>query len=201
MIIVLPRRSLPPSGVRKNYITGVPRLSQSTNKVDEQEDKQLIIGFDFGTTFSGIAYGFTSTPDADPICITDWPGREGHELKKVPTLMRYLDDGTFQWGYKVDPTSTDKIEGIKLLLDPSQSRDSLALNLVGTHTVLKRLGKKPVEVAGDYIREVYKHAMAKIEDAWPSGYISGFKKTFVLSVPAIWSDMAKDLTVKVSHPL
>lgn len=40
----------------------------------ESED-QLIIGLDFGTTFSGIAYAFSKAKDSKPISIMDWPGK------------------------------------------------------------------------------------------------------------------------------
>ena len=41
--------------------------------VHESED-QLIIGLDFGTTFSGIAYAFTNSVKPDLVSILDWPG-------------------------------------------------------------------------------------------------------------------------------
>jgi hypothetical protein len=43
-------------------------------KFDDLED-QLIIGLDFGTTYSGIAYCFYN-PNEKPevVSITDWPG-------------------------------------------------------------------------------------------------------------------------------
>lgn len=39
-----------------------------------QSEDQLIIGLDFGTTFSGIAYGFSKGTNAEPVSILDWPG-------------------------------------------------------------------------------------------------------------------------------
>lgn len=41
--------------------------------IHESED-QLIIGLDFGTTFSGIAYAFTKSTKPDLVSILDWPG-------------------------------------------------------------------------------------------------------------------------------
>jgi hypothetical protein len=39
-----------------------------------QSEDQLIIGLDFGTTFSGIAYGFSKGTNPEPMSILDWPG-------------------------------------------------------------------------------------------------------------------------------
>lgn len=36
--------------------------------------EQLIIGLDFGTTFSGIAYAFATSSKPDLFTILDWPG-------------------------------------------------------------------------------------------------------------------------------
>lgn len=43
-------------------------------KVYVSEDK-LVIGLDFGTTFSGIAYAFSNEKSPDLVSIMDWPGR------------------------------------------------------------------------------------------------------------------------------
>lgn len=39
----------------------------------ESED-QLIIAFDFGTTFSGIAYAFKNDDKPEVVSVDDWPG-------------------------------------------------------------------------------------------------------------------------------
>src|SRR5579862_6204474 len=165
------------------------------NTRGDDEDK-LIIGLDFGTTFSGIAYIFTSSENPNPISITDWPGNKGRNPPKVPTVISY-QKGSFAWGYELEQTSHEKIEGIKLLLDPDQPKP-LYVPHSNTKAELSRLGKPPIDVAADYIRAIYKHAFTKIESAWPGDYLSMLSKEFVLSVPAVWSDKAKDSTLKVS---
>jgi hypothetical protein len=62
---------------------------------------------------------------------------------------------------------------------------------------IKRLGKPPVDVAADFIGAMYKHAMARIESRVPKEYLGICQKQFVLTVPAVWSDKAKDTTLKV----
>lgn len=60
---------------------------------------------------------------------------------------------------------------------------------------LGRLGKSAVEIATDYISAIYKHAMTRIESRIPADYLQMCEKKFVVSVPAVWSDKAKDLTL------
>jgi hypothetical protein len=38
-------------------------------------EDRLIVGLDFGTTFSGIAYAFTDKDKAEIVPIVDWPGK------------------------------------------------------------------------------------------------------------------------------
>ncbi|KAI1175764.1 actin-like ATPase domain-containing protein [Nemania sp. FL0916] len=50
---------------------------------------RLIVGVDFGTTFSGVAAVYTSTPD-DVEIIKTWPGGNGITSDKVPTEISYI---------------------------------------------------------------------------------------------------------------
>lgn len=57
------------SRTKNNNLTAV----MDSLNIHESED-QLIIGLDFGTTFSGIAYAFTKSSKPDLVSILDWPG-------------------------------------------------------------------------------------------------------------------------------
>jgi hypothetical protein len=105
----------------------------------------------------------------------------------------------FTWG--LQKHTGEIIEGIKLLLDVDQPRP-LWLPKGSVEAGLQRLGKSPVEIAGDYMTAIYEHAMSKIDSAAPEDFMKKCQKQFVLSVPAVWSDKAKDPTLQVSptHP-
>ncbi|KAI1374961.1 actin-like ATPase domain-containing protein [Hypoxylon crocopeplum] len=168
----------------------------------ESEDK-IIIALDFGTTFSGIAYAFNNLgkrPQINPIL--DWPGLEGHRQPKVPTLISYdpEDPKKFKWGGQVSWRS-EAIQGVKLLLDPDQRRPVYL-----PKSELKRLPKDPIDVAADFIGAIYSHALSKIQSAGVKDYFDFCQKQFVLSVPAVWSDKAKDRTLRAAkkagiHPV
>lgn len=44
---------------------------------------QLIVGIDFGTTFSGVAFAFVTNTEAREDIITEWPGAGAHAKQKV----------------------------------------------------------------------------------------------------------------------
>ena len=105
----------------------------------------------------------------------------------------------FQWGYDLDREAGEKIIGIKLLLDTEQERPWYnRKGIDATQAELNKLGKPAIEVAADYISAIYQHAIKNIEAKYPSGYVSMLDKQFVLSVPAVWSDKARDSTFQVS---
>jgi hypothetical protein len=147
---------------------------------------------------NSVAYAFSDKPD-DVYSITDWPGAQGRSVPKAPTVIRYENRGkTFKWGYELSRSTEEKIEGIKLLLDPDQRRPLFdSTSAATTEAELTKLAKPPVSVASDYIGAIYQHALKVISGKYPKDYLDMLDKQFVLSVPAVWSDKAKDLTMKV----
>lgn len=126
-------------------------------------------------------------------------GLEGYRQPKVPTLIMYddKDPSIFKWGGQVnwrDPA----VRGVKLLLDPTQERP-LYVPAYSLKKDPKAKSKAPVDIAADFIGAIYKHALSVIESAGLKDYFDLCEKDFVLSVPAVWSDKAKDLTLKASH--
>ncbi|KAH8654245.1 hypothetical protein BGZ61DRAFT_500616 [Ilyonectria robusta] len=170
-------------------------------------EDRVVISLDFGTTFSGIAYAFCN-PAKKPVVTTivDWPGLEGRTQPKTPTKISYAPDDAkqFKWGGQLD-WEDDCVCGVKLLLDPDQP-EPLYLPTGNKKKEIKRLPKNPVDVAGDFIGAIYTHAMTKIESKVPREYFLLCEKQFVLTVPAVWSDKAKDNTLRAAkkagiHPV
>jgi hypothetical protein len=50
---------------------------------------QLIVGIDFGTTFSGVAFAFATNNEAKEDIITEWPGAGNLTKQKIPTVLYY----------------------------------------------------------------------------------------------------------------
>ncbi|KAF2102251.1 actin-like ATPase domain-containing protein [Rhizodiscina lignyota] len=164
----------------------------------DRDPRRLVIGLDFGTTFSGIAFAFAGKPE-EIHCVLDWPGATGRQFPKAPTLVQYGKQG-FAWGYQVEPTAEGVVSCVKLLLDPGQSHQSY-----DPKRMFKKvpqppdLPKAPVDIATDYIRAMYSHALVYIEQKLGKEYMELLSKEFVLTVPAVWSDKAKDLTIKAAE--
>ncbi|KAI0528130.1 actin-like ATPase domain-containing protein [Xylaria bambusicola] len=180
-------------------------VSRALTPADAED--RVVIALDFGTTYSGIAYAFSNPGrKTEVVPIVDWPGLEGHRQPKVPTLVGYdpKDPTKFKWGGQVD-WRNDAVHGVKLLLDPSQPRP-MYLPTSNVKTELKKLPKDPVDVAADFMGAIYSHALSKIESASIKDYFHMCQKQFVLSVPAVWSDVAKDKTLRAAkkagiHPV
>jgi hypothetical protein len=86
---------------------------------------------------------------------------------------------------------------MKLLLDPDQVKP-VYVPATNTKSELKKLGRPAVEVAADYIRALHDHALERIATKVPGSYLENdVRKKYVMSVPAVWSDKAKDTTLRV----
>lgn len=178
----------------------VDTFSDYLKNVDITKDdgvERLVVGLDFGTTYSGVAYAFTTKPD-QIYTINDWPGAKGRTSPKCPTLIKYNANDSYMWGFELDRTTGERIEGIKLLLDPDQPKP-LYVPAINTEAELKRLGKPAVAVATDFIHAIFQHALRKIEAKYPKSYLEMLDKQYVLSVPAVWSDKAKDATLRAAR--
>lgn len=85
-------------------------------------DRKIIVGIDFGTTYSGVAWAETQRPDRR-VAITAWPAsrtsREGESSDKVPTKLRYNGDNV-EWGFTIPSNAPpdEIIEWFKLCVSP-----------------------------------------------------------------------------------
>lgn len=96
--------------------------------------------------------------------------------------------------------AADKITNLKLLLDPDQPRPYLVPTYVEDE--IARLPKSPVEVISDYMGAIFKHAIAEIEaESLDPAFLDNFERHFVLTVPAVWSDKAKSMTLEARYIL
>ncbi|KAI0125684.1 hypothetical protein BJ170DRAFT_684939 [Xylariales sp. AK1849] len=179
----------------------VDKLSEKFQKLSARNipgGDRLIIALDFGTTFSGVAYAFTNDPEK-VYTVDSWPGGDDRIVPKTPTTLLYENGSKdkFQWGYQLDQTLEEKIVGLKLLLDPDQKRPYWIPTNVEAE--MAKLPKDVLDVASDYIRVIFEHALKEIEKGYLPDFIRNFAKQYVLTVPAVWSDKAKDMTLRAAR--
>ncbi|RPA76194.1 actin-like ATPase domain-containing protein [Ascobolus immersus RN42] len=179
------------------------------------ERHRLIVGVDFGTTYTGIAYLHSQNTDANEIeIISSWPGRNGmvdnRTLEKVPTEISYHVGTPKEWGYQL-AAGTHRYGCFKLLLDgrTPQRPGSLADAPPSYDTIMMDSGNANAElglppgrsastVTSDFLRFVYTHLMDKLQQRMPKT-LQSTPIHFVLTTPAVWSHEAQNATSQAAR--
>ncbi|KAL1307037.1 hypothetical protein AAFC00_005660 [Neodothiora populina] len=166
----------------------MPRTSVSrTNKVDPGK---LLVAVDFGTTFTGVAWLYTGQPRSTYL-MQQWPHHAGND-EKVPTVIRYHEDGSHRWGFQID-TSDLRHEWFKLGLCPEANQTSKLSRQYPSRTALIRSeGEANEKIVIDYLNCLSKHIDFVLTNSLPDHLLRNTNRDFVLTVPAMWSDKAKE---------
>ncbi|KAM7207415.1 hypothetical protein V8F20_002295 [Naviculisporaceae sp. PSN 640] len=168
------------------------RLEQQHISGDDEDDV-LVIGIDFGTTFSGAAWATAADLRSDQInLITTWPGT-GREEGKAPTELFY-EDGNVLWGYEV-PSDADPARWFKLLLLKDEDIDKelrYSEFLVRARRTLLHHNKSAEDAVADYLRMLWQHVVESIIRARGEFVVDAMTFHVVITVPAIWKDYARD---------
>jgi molecular chaperone DnaK (HSP70) len=169
------------------------------------EDK-IVICVDFGTTYSGVAAAYSATPDEIDI-VKSWPGGNGITSDKVPTEIAYdlcksdEDDNAnavgVRWGFQFKPHET-RLRCIKLFLQRTSSLPHFVSPLE-TAAQLRKCGRTVMDAVTDYLKKIYEHTMETMVRRYGESFMKTTKVDFVLTVPAIWSDAAKNATLQAAE--
>ncbi|OTA67942.1 actin-like ATPase domain-containing protein [Hypoxylon sp. EC38] len=155
-------------------------------------DGMLVIGIDFGTTFSGAAWATLADFMANQVhLITRWPGM-GEEQGKVPTELFYENDEVI-WGYDV-PADSDPVRWFKLLLLKDEDLDSDLRSceyILRGRRMLRENEKTAVDLVVDYLRGFWEHVLSEIIKARGSSLIDALRFHVVITLPAIWKGYAR----------
>ncbi|EAQ84164.1 hypothetical protein CHGG_10568 [Chaetomium globosum CBS 148.51] len=163
-------------------------------------ERKIIVGIDFGTTYSGVAWAETQRPDRR-VAVTVWPisktTREGESSDKVPTKLWYANgNDNPDWGFSIpmNAPSDEVVEWFKLDLDPSLQSMGTAVTSAAT-----RGGRNVDKLVADYMSALTDHLMYTLREKLGEGVVKSTALEFVVTVPAIWSDLAKDKTKQACH--
>ncbi|KAK5175088.1 uncharacterized protein LTR77_000225 [Saxophila tyrrhenica] len=172
------------------------------------QDK-LIVGVDFGTTYSGVAAAYSATPD-DVDIIKTWPGGNGITSDKVPTEISYdmkepVSEGTngtkasrqIRWGFQFKPEEP-RLRCVKLFLDRNQKLPHFVSPLE-TAAQLRKCDRTVMDAVSDYLTKIYEHTMETLTRRYGESFMSTTEVDFVLTVPAVWSDAAKNATLQAAE--
>ena len=156
--------------------------------------------------------------DIELIC--DWPGnRRNAANEKVPSQTAYgkFPGGkrTYDWGTwgNLIPATAPRQAWTKLQLDKEKKPHGLQMLLALLSNDLGKLdlaqagdegednpplypGKEPEDVVADFLTGVKDHVFDSIEKSVGQRLFRTLSVDVVITVPAVWSDRAKELTFK-----
>ncbi|GKZ59285.1 hypothetical protein AnigIFM49718_005154 [Aspergillus niger] len=161
---------------------------------------QLIVGIDFGTTFSGVAFAFATNNEAREDIITEWPGAGTHTKQKIPTVLYYDQyQKVVGWGPDIAdalaPTGypkqgVQKVEWFKLQLMLSGNTYIDPINLPPLPP-----GKSEIDVAADYLFKLRQAMRAQLQKTLGEVFTREERNIrYYITVPAIWNDAGKAAT-------
>ncbi|KAK5081577.1 hypothetical protein LTR05_007708 [Lithohypha guttulata] len=161
---------------------------------------QLIVGIDFGTTFSGVAFAFATNTEAKEDIITEWPGAGNQTKQKIPTVLYYDQyQKVVGWGPDIAdalaPTGypkpgVQKVEWFKLQLMMSGNTYIDPINLPPLPP-----GKSEIDVAADYLFKLRQAMRLQLQKTLGEVFNREERNIrYFLTVPAIWNDAGKAAT-------
>ncbi|KAH6895964.1 hypothetical protein B0T10DRAFT_545558 [Thelonectria olida] len=161
---------------------------------------EIIVGIDFGTTYSGVSWAVNEGLKKIRL-ITDWPnlGEAIANQDKVPSTISYNNGQVANWGYEVT-FRDESFKWIKILLEPNSKYATTVQEVRDSNELLRRLGKTAEEVVRDYLREIWRYTKEDIRKrVGDNDWENNFSIHIVFTVPAMWSHLAKDKTLKVAR--
>jgi molecular chaperone DnaK (HSP70) len=182
-------------------------------------DPLIVVGIDFGTTFSGAAWARSGKPDRTAT-ITNWPTklRGNHDVEKAPTQIAFAEHHSSSpsgpltfvsirrqrqhqhselaepvWGYNI-PADQAALKWFKLLLledkdIPESVRDSH--HLKDARAALDASGKQVIEVVSAYLKALWAHIVTGIKRTIGDMLFSISTIQVVITLPAIWPHYAQ----------
>ncbi|USP81405.1 hypothetical protein yc1106_08679 [Curvularia clavata] len=158
---------------------------------------RLVIGLDYGTTYTGVSFCEVSNPPTDRQhieVIHDWPSRHGKvgTREKVPSEVAYLDEG-LRWGCDIPPHEKRHM-WTKLELDNRGTGE--AAKIIGEMSSQSQTRRPAVEIIADFLAQIKAHLIKNLDDKYGKELWRTLPITLVVTFPAVWSDIAKHRTMQ-----
>ncbi|KAI9833962.1 MAG: hypothetical protein M1826_005867 [Phylliscum demangeonii] len=197
------RPGVPPAGMPPQPVPYPSTNNPNAVEVEgtNRSKAQLIVGIDFGTTFSGVAFAFASNNnEAKEDIITEWPGAGNQTKQKIPTVLYYDQyQKVVGWGPDIAdalaPTGypkpgVQKVEWFKLqlMLSGNTYIDPISLPPLPP-------GKSEIDVAADYLSKLRQAMRNQLQKTLGEVFTREERNIrYFLTVPAIWNDAGKAAT-------
>lgn len=145
-----------------------------------------------------------------------WPGGNGITSDKVPTEISYTQSGprppsasttsslpsfadnplspttTYRWGFQPSP-ATPRLRCLKLFLD-RQHKLPPYISPLETISLLRNVNKTVLDAVSDYLAALRAHTIDTLTRRYGVSFMASTPVEWVLTVPAVWSDAAKNAT-------
>ncbi|KAM5349521.1 hypothetical protein ACJ41O_006026 [Fusarium nematophilum] len=166
---------------------------------------RLVVGIDYGTTYSGIGFARSTATDFHDIHVwTAYPGASSHRsehCEKAPSWIAFAsenDDLTDNaWGYEVEP-GMSICAWTKLLLDStalsSEYDDPSLHNDANNGRMRLPPGETAKGVVTEYLRGIYRMYTQTMNEKFGERQLESLPVDIWLTVPATWSEKAKLMT-------
>lgn len=181
--------------------------------VNLQTKPDLVIAIDFGTTYTGVGFALTAKAQGDDAAkiaennievIKKWPNRNNSFADKTPTVLSYHTTPP-AWGGNVRPKDTPQVAYFKLGLQPGINAHYFPRSMRPAPSVLPFLdanykhpdlpNKTALDFAADYLTRIHQYVIKTyFPEQYGAVFLKDLKIAYVITVPAIWKDPAKDLT-------
>ncbi|KAF8154010.1 hypothetical protein B0H34DRAFT_74131 [Crassisporium funariophilum] len=188
----------PPSAHSPHMSLSTPGMTTSPSPLGQpnatiQDEGKMSISIDFGTTFSGVAYGSSRIAGGQVQQILHWPG-SFETFRKIPTCLLYDEHGrVLAWGLEAKNANpmpgTTRCEWFKLFLEPHALRDESSID--------PRLpaippGKRAIDLIIDFLSCLWEYAKDQITRE--IGVVADLNSADVwLTVPAAWDAKGCDI--------
>ena len=109
----------------------------------------------------------------------------------MPSTISYKD-GDMKWGFQT-PHSGEVLGAVKILLDEGQGKSYDPAS--ESKKIISKMNKDPVDIVGEYLQKIVSHSTQLLERRF-GNTLSRMELKYVLTVPAVWSDKAKNSTLR-----
>ncbi|EAW24046.1 Hsp70 family protein [Aspergillus fischeri NRRL 181] len=162
---------------------------------------KLVVGVDYGTTFTGVSYAFLGETSLPIIkLVRSWPAPYGHvHCTKVPSRIAYPQGNCaiqkHSWGFRIEH-GVPAFSWTKLLLDSGVDITEFSDRALEAATAMGIMklphGKIAIQVVTEFLREVYVHICRELEkvlaELCPPLRLRDVHMEFWFTTPAVWSD-------------
>ncbi|OBT44564.1 hypothetical protein VE00_05799 [Pseudogymnoascus sp. WSF 3629] len=166
-------------------------------------ERRIVVAIDFGTTFSGVAWA--KVLDGHTNLVDLWPAAGSHltsrNSEKAPTEILYDEDepAGFKWGFQI-PRDVDRHQWFKLNLDSKYNPTTeLSKRYPSPNSLPSGNQHMAQQLTADYLGALKKHLLDILQIQLGKHHAEETPLQFILTVPAVWSDAAKETTLQAAE--